>query len=104
MHERHRSFLEKIIFKTICKDEGKSCFSLIVNIDSNEVIKKLNLKCIPHPSAYKVSYKQKGHKKISKKNIKNNLRAISNCFLDWELLWGGYLWYKVSYKQKGHQK
>ena len=55
----------KTLFRTQCKIEGKY-FNLIVdggssgNLVSMEVINKLELKCIPHPEAYRVSWLQNG--------------------------------------------
>ena len=56
----------KNLFKTICKVQGK-VFQLIIdsgsmdNLVSIEVVEKLKLKRIRHPTPYKVSWLQKGH-------------------------------------------
>ena len=51
----------KSLFITKCKIEGKCC-NLIIgggsfgNLVSTEVVTKLNLKCTPHPKAYRLSW------------------------------------------------
>eukprot|EP00253_Pinus_taeda_P008970 PITA_08970 len=56
----------KALFRTICKSRGKCC-KLIINSGSTdnlvavEMIEKLGLKKLKHPTPYKVSWLQKGH-------------------------------------------
>eukprot|EP00253_Pinus_taeda_P034844 PITA_34844 len=56
----------KTLFRTICKVQGK-CFQMIINsgntdnLVSTEVVEKLKLKTMRHPTPYKVSWLQKGH-------------------------------------------
>ena len=52
-----------ILFKTVCKDEGK-CYKLIIysgsidNLVSIEMVDKLNLKRTVHPKPYRVAWLQ----------------------------------------------
>lgn len=54
------------MFLTVCKSHGKCC-KLIINSGSTnnlvatEMVEKLELKRLKHPSPYKVSWLQKGH-------------------------------------------
>jgi len=55
----------KSLFRTTCKSHGKVWkvvvdFGSIDNLVSLEMVKKLNLKRIPHPTPYKVSWLNKG--------------------------------------------
>eukprot|EP00253_Pinus_taeda_P026478 PITA_26478 len=56
----------KTLFRTVCKVQGK-CFQMIIdsggtdNLVSTEVVEKLKLKTMKHPTPYKVSWLQKGH-------------------------------------------
>ncbi len=56
----------KALFRTFCKSRGKCC-KLIINSDSIdnlvsiEMVEKLELKRLKHPTHYKVSWLQKGH-------------------------------------------
>ena len=56
----------KSLFKKICKEKGK-CYKLVIdsgsteNLVSQEMVEKLGLKNIKHPTPYKVSWLQKGH-------------------------------------------
>eukprot|EP00253_Pinus_taeda_P029193 PITA_29193 len=56
----------KTLFRTICKVQGKCCQMMIDsgstnNLVSIEVVEKLKLKTMRHPTLYKVSWLQKGH-------------------------------------------
>ena len=57
------------MFKTMCKFQVKCCqlvigSSNIDNLVSTEVVEKLKLKTMKHPTPYKVSWLQKGHQLI----------------------------------------
>ena len=54
------------LFRTICKSKGKCCKLVIYsgsndNLVSTEMVDKLGLVKIVHPTPYKVSWLQKGH-------------------------------------------
>eukprot|EP00253_Pinus_taeda_P032129 PITA_32129 len=56
----------KILFRTMCKCKGKCCKVVIdsgstKNLVSTEMVEKLGLTKIAHPTPYKVSWLQKGH-------------------------------------------
>jgi hypothetical protein len=56
----------KSLFRTVCKSKGKCCKVVIDsgstdNLVSIEMVEKLGLKRIAHPTPYKVSWLQKGH-------------------------------------------
>ena len=56
----------KSLFKTMCKAKGKCCKLVIENestdnLLSQEMVEKLGLKKIEHPTPYKVLWLQKGH-------------------------------------------
>eukprot|EP00253_Pinus_taeda_P027252 PITA_27252 len=56
----------KTFFRTVCKVQGKCCQMIIGsgstdNLVSTEVVEKLKLKTMKHPTPYKVSWLQKGH-------------------------------------------
>jgi len=56
----------KELFRTVCKSHGKCC-KLIIDSGSTdnwvatEMVEKLGLKRLKHPTPYKVSWLQKGH-------------------------------------------
>eukprot|EP00253_Pinus_taeda_P002625 PITA_02625 len=56
----------KALFRIVCKSHGK-CYKLIIdssstdNLVSTEMVEKLELKRLKHPTPYKVSWLQKGH-------------------------------------------
>lgn len=56
----------KALFRTVCKSQGKCC-KLIIDSGSTEnlvvveIVEKLGLKNLKHPTPYKVSWLQKGH-------------------------------------------
>eukprot|EP00253_Pinus_taeda_P035707 PITA_35707 len=56
----------KALFRTVCKSRGKCC-KLIIDSGSTdnlvvvEMVEKLGLKKLKHPTPYKVSWLQKGH-------------------------------------------
>eukprot|EP00253_Pinus_taeda_P035377 PITA_35377 len=56
----------KALFRTVCKSHGK-CYKLISdsgsidNLVAMEMVEKLGLKWLNHPTPYKVSWLQKGH-------------------------------------------
>eukprot|EP00253_Pinus_taeda_P007896 PITA_07896 len=56
----------KALFRTVCKSHGK-CYKLIIdngstdNLVATEMVEKLGLKQLKHPTPYKVSWLQKGH-------------------------------------------
>ena len=61
-----RSSQRKALFRTACKVQGKCCKVVIDsgstdNIVSTEMVEKLNLKKVKHPTPYKVSWLHKGH-------------------------------------------
>lgn len=55
----------KYLFKTTCMEQGKVC-KVVIDSGSNdnlvaiEIVEKLKLKRIPHPTPYKVSWINKG--------------------------------------------
>eukprot|EP00253_Pinus_taeda_P029329 PITA_29329 len=56
----------KALFRTVCKSRGKCCKVIIDsgstdNLVAVEMVEKLGLKKLKHPTAYKVSWLQKGH-------------------------------------------
>eukprot|EP00253_Pinus_taeda_P019571 PITA_19571 len=56
----------KALFRTICKSRGKCCKLIIGsgsidNLVAVEMVEKLGLKKLKHPTPYKVSWLQKGH-------------------------------------------
>eukprot|EP00253_Pinus_taeda_P009621 PITA_09621 len=56
----------RALFRTVCKSHGKCCKLIIDsgstnNLVSTEMVEKLELKRLKHPTPYKVSWLQKGH-------------------------------------------
>ena len=56
----------KAFFRTVCKSQGKCCKLIIDsgstdNLVAVEMVEKLGLKKLKHPTPYKVSWLQKGH-------------------------------------------
>eukprot|EP00253_Pinus_taeda_P023872 PITA_23872 len=56
----------KALFRTVCKSQGKCCKMIIDsgstdNLVSVEMVEKLGLKRLKHPTPYRVSWLQKGH-------------------------------------------
>eukprot|EP00253_Pinus_taeda_P029863 PITA_29863 len=56
----------KALFRTVCKSHGKCCKLIIDsgsmdNLVATEMVEKLGLKRLKHPTLYKVSWLQKGH-------------------------------------------
>eukprot|EP00253_Pinus_taeda_P036346 PITA_36346 len=56
----------KTLFRMVCKVQGKCCQMIIDsgntdNLVSKEVVEKLKLKIMKHPTPYKVSWLQKGY-------------------------------------------
>eukprot|EP00253_Pinus_taeda_P018343 PITA_18343 len=56
----------KALFRTVCKSHGKCCKLIIDsgstdNLVAIEMVEKLGLKRLKHPTPYKVSWLQKGH-------------------------------------------
>eukprot|EP00253_Pinus_taeda_P004973 PITA_04973 len=56
----------KSLFRTVCKSHGKCCKVIIDsgstdNLVATEMVEKLGLKRMKHPTPYKVSWLQKGH-------------------------------------------
>ena len=56
----------KALFRTVCKSHGKCCKLIIDsrsmnNLVATEMVEKLGLKRLKHPTPYKVSWLQKGH-------------------------------------------
>ena len=56
----------KTLFRTVCKVQGKCCQMIVDsgstdNFVSTEVVEKLKLKTLKHPTPYKVSWLKKGH-------------------------------------------
>ena len=65
----------KSLFRTTCKSKGKCCKVIINsgstdNLVSTEMVDKLGLVKIIHPTPYKVSWLQKGHQLIVRKQCK----------------------------------
>eukprot|EP00253_Pinus_taeda_P020545 PITA_20545 len=59
----------KALFRTVCKVQGKCCQVIIDsgntdNLVSIEVVEKLTLRTMKHPTPYKVSWMKKGHKML----------------------------------------
>ena len=62
----HEPAQRKNLFRTRCKSQGKCCKMDIDsgstdNLVSIEIVEKLGLKRMKHPTPYKVSWLQKGH-------------------------------------------
>ena len=56
----------KALFRTVCKSHRKCCKLIIDsgstdNVVATEMVEKLGLKQLKHPTPYKVSWLQKGH-------------------------------------------
>lgn len=56
----------KALFWTMCKSQGKCCKLIIDsgstdNLVATEMVEKLGLKRLKHPTPYRVSWLQKGH-------------------------------------------
>eukprot|EP00253_Pinus_taeda_P008721 PITA_08721 len=56
----------KALFRTVCKSQGKCCKVIVDsgstdNLVAVEMVEKLGLKRLKHPTPYKVSWLQKGH-------------------------------------------
>ena len=56
----------KALFRTVCKSHGKCCKVIIDsgstdNLVATEMVEKLGLKRMKHPTPYKVSWLQKGN-------------------------------------------
>jgi hypothetical protein len=54
------------LFKTACKNKDRVCMVIInsgrtYNLESTEMLGKLELETTAHPKPYKVSWLQKGH-------------------------------------------
>ena len=69
----------KILFRTMCKLGGKCCKLIIdngntTNLVSEELVDKLGLKRIPHPTPYKVSWLKKGHQLLVNEQYKVDFR------------------------------
>jgi predicted aspartyl protease len=65
-----KSSQRKNLFRTACKVQGKCCKVVIDsgstdNIVSTEMVEKLNLKKVKHPTPYKVSWLHKGHQLLA---------------------------------------
>ena len=61
-----KSSHRKDLFQTTCKVQGKCCKAVIDsgktdNLMSTEMVEKLNLKKVKHPTPYKVLWLHKGH-------------------------------------------
>ena len=57
----------KALFRTTCKVQGKCCKVFVDsgstdNLVSTEMVEKLRLRKVKHPTPYKVSWLHKGHK------------------------------------------
>ena len=62
----HEPTQRKSLFKTKCRSQGKCCKMVINsgskdNLISTEMVEKLGLERMKHPTPYKVSWLQKGH-------------------------------------------
>eukprot|EP00253_Pinus_taeda_P030161 PITA_30161 len=78
----------KSLFQTVCKSHGKCCNVIIDsgstdNLVSTEMVEKLGLKRLKHPTPYKVSWLQKGHQllvdeqcEFTKDGVKHTLVPI----------------------------
>ena len=63
----HEPAQRKSLFRTKCKSQGKCCKMVIDNGNTNNlvstsIIEKLGWKRMKHPTPYKVSWLQKGHR------------------------------------------
>eukprot|EP00253_Pinus_taeda_P032216 PITA_32216 len=61
----------KSLFRTVCKSQGKCCKMIIEsrstdNLVSVEMVEKLGLKLLKHPTPYRVSWLQKGHQLLGR--------------------------------------
>jgi len=73
----------KALFKTMCKVKGKCCKVIIDsrstdNLESTELVKKLNLNKVKHPTPYKVSWLQKGHQLLVNEQCEVDLQVGSH--------------------------
>eukprot|EP00253_Pinus_taeda_P013177 PITA_13177 len=64
--EKAEQTQRKALFRTVCKSQGKCCKLIIDsgstdNLIATEMVEKLGLKRLKHPTPYKVSWLQKGH-------------------------------------------
>ena len=64
--EVHEPVQGRHLFKTMCKAKSKCCKLIIDNgstgnVVSKEIVYKLGLKKIPHPTPYRASWIHKGH-------------------------------------------
>jgi hypothetical protein len=64
--EVHEPTQRKSLFRTVCKSRGKCCKIVIDsgstdNLVSTEMVEKLGLQRLVHPTPYRVSWLQKGH-------------------------------------------
>jgi len=65
----------KTLLRTMCKVQGKCCQMIIDsgstdNLVSTEVVEKLKLKTMKHPTPYKVSWLEKGHQLLVSEQCK----------------------------------
>eukprot|EP00253_Pinus_taeda_P015516 PITA_15516 len=79
----------KALFRTVCKSQGKCC-KVIINSGSTdnlvavEMVEKLGLKKLKHPTPYKVSWLQKGHQLLVYEQCEFDRSAVhdgkTNCY------------------------
>eukprot|EP00253_Pinus_taeda_P022951 PITA_22951 len=79
----------KALFHTVCKSRGKCCKVIIDsgstdNLVAVEMVEKLGLKKLKHPTPYKVSWLQKGHQLLVDEQCEFDRSAIhdgkTNCY------------------------
>eukprot|EP00253_Pinus_taeda_P018136 PITA_18136 len=80
----------KALFRTVCKSQGKCCKVIVDsgstdNLVAVEMVEKLGLKKLKHPTPYKVSWLQKGHQLLVDEQCEvefqiGNSRWKTNCY------------------------
>eukprot|EP00253_Pinus_taeda_P029290 PITA_29290 len=79
----------KALFRTVCKSRGKCCKVIVDsgstdNLVAMEMVEKLGLKKLKHPTPYKVSWLQKGHQLLVDEQCEFYRSAVhdgkTNCY------------------------
>eukprot|EP00253_Pinus_taeda_P015165 PITA_15165 len=79
----------KALFRTVCKSRGKCCKLIIDsgstdNLVAVEMVEKLGLKKLKHPTPYKVSWLQKGHQLLVDEQCEVEFQIVhdgkTNCY------------------------
>ena len=78
----HEPTQRKSMFRTKWKSQGKCCNMVIDsgstdNLVSTDIVEKLGLKRMKHPTPYKVSWLQKGHQLL----VNEQCNGVSNWYL-----------------------